>query len=154
MRQGHLLAVDEGLLEPREQLGAFLHDGEVGGEVGVEHGVEAQAAQGGDHLAGDQRAGRVAEALAEGGADGRGGLHDHVLGRVVQRVPDLVDLVAFSVMAPTGQTAAHWPHCTQTTSLRLLAKAGPMSVAKPRPCGEQAADALDLVAHGDAAAAR
>ncbi len=38
----------------------------------------------------------------------------------------------FSVMAPTGQTAAHWPHCTQTTSLRLLAKAGPMTVVNPR----------------------
>ena len=42
-------------------------------------------------------------------------------------------MTLFSVMAPTGQTAAHWPHCTQTTSLRLLAKAGPMTVAKPRP---------------------
>ena len=36
-------------------------------------------------------------------------------------------------MAPTGQTAAHWPHCTQTTSLRFCANAGPMRVAKPRP---------------------
>ena len=41
-----------------------------------------------------------------------------------------------SVIAPTGQTAAHWPHCTQTTSLRLLANAGPMTVVKPRPCGK------------------
>ena len=38
-----------------------------------------------------------------------------------------------SWMAPTGQTAAHWPHCTQTTSLRFWANAGPISVAKPRP---------------------
>ena len=38
-----------------------------------------------------------------------------------------------SWMAPTGQTAAHWPHCTQTTSLRSWANAGPISVAKPRP---------------------
>ena len=41
-------------------------------------------------------------------------------------------------MAPTGHTAAHWPHCTQTTSLRLLANAGPMTVVKPRPCGKSA----------------
>ena len=88
------LLVDQGLLEAREQLGAFLHDGEVGGEVGVEHGVEAQPAQGRDHLAGHQRARRVAEALAQGRADGRRGLHDDVLGRVVERRPDLVDLVA------------------------------------------------------------
>ena len=99
--------------------------------------VEAQPAQGGDHLAGHQRAGRIAEALAQGGADGRRGLHDHVLGRVVERLPDLVDLVAAPVMAPTGQTAAHWPHCTQTTSPRFCAKAGPMTVSKPRFCGNR-----------------
>ena len=44
----------------------------------------------------------------------------------------------FSVMAPTGQTAAHWPHCTQMTSLRSVAKAGPMTVVKPRFCGKRA----------------
>ena len=79
--------------EPREQLGAFFEDRQVGGEVGVEHGVEAQPPQGGDHLAGDQRAGRIAETLAQGGADGRRGLHDDVLVRLVQGLPDLVDLV-------------------------------------------------------------
>jgi hypothetical protein len=36
-------------------------------------------------------------------------------------------------MAPTGHTAAHCPHCTQTTSLRFCEKAGPMRVEKPRP---------------------
>ena len=41
-------------------------------------------------------------------------------------------------MAPTGQTAAHWPHCTQTTSLRFVAKAGPITVAKPRFWGNRA----------------
>jgi len=43
-----------------------------------------------------------------------------------------------SVMAPTGQTAAHWPHCTQVTPSRSLANAGPITVAKPRPCGNSA----------------
>ena len=38
-----------------------------------------------------------------------------------------------SWMAPTGHTAAHWPHWTQTTSLRFCEKAGPMRVANPRP---------------------
>ena len=41
-------------------------------------------------------------------------------------------------MAPTGQTAAHWPHCTQTTSARSMANAGPMTVLKPRFCGNRA----------------
>ena len=44
----------------------------------------------------------------------------------------------FSVMAPTGHTAAHWPHCTQTTSARSMANAGPMTVLKPRFCGNRA----------------
>ncbi len=41
-----------------------------------------------------------------------------------------------SWMAPTGHTAAHWPHCTHTTSDRFCAKAGPISVVKPRPCAK------------------
>ena len=45
---------------------------------------------------------------------------------------------SFSVMAPTGQTAAHWPHCTQATVARLRLNAGPMTVSKPRFCGNSA----------------
>ena len=85
---------DQRLAEPGEQLGAFFQDRQVGGEVGVEDGVEAQPPQGGHHLAGHQRAGRIAEALAQGGADGRGGLHDDVLAGAFQGRPDLFDLVA------------------------------------------------------------
>ncbi len=47
-------------------------------------------------------------------------------------------MALFSVMAPTGQTAAHWPHWTHTTSARSPPKAGPMTVAKPRFCGNSA----------------
>ena len=42
------------------------------------------------------------------------------------------------MIAPTGQTAAHWPHCTQVTSERSEANAGPITVVKPRPCGNRA----------------
>ena len=70
-----------------KQLGAFLEDRQVGGEVGVEDGVEAQPPQRGDHLAGHQRARRVAEALAQGRPDGRRRLHDDVLVRTLQRLP-------------------------------------------------------------------
>ena len=38
-----------------KKLGAFLDDRQVGGEVGVEHRVEAEPAQRGNHLAGHQR---------------------------------------------------------------------------------------------------
>ena len=78
-----------------QQFGAFLDDRQVGGEVGVEDGVEAESPQGGGHLAGDQRAGRVAETLAQRRANGRRGLDDDMLVRIVERLPDLVDLVLF-----------------------------------------------------------
>ncbi len=80
-------------LEPREQFRALFQDREVGGKVRVEYGVEAQPPQSGRHLAGHERARRIAETLAQGGADGRGGLHDDVLA-AFQRRPDLVDLIA------------------------------------------------------------
>ena len=74
--------------EALHELAGLLHDGEVGGEVGVEHGLEAEAAQRGVELAGEVGAGRQAEGLADGHAHGRGDLHHAVLGRVVQRRPD------------------------------------------------------------------
>ena len=46
---------------------------------------------------------------------------------------------SFSLIAPTGHTAAHWPHCTQTTSERFDEKAGPITLLNPRPCGKMAA---------------
>ena len=43
-----------------------------------------------------------------------------------------------SVMAPTGQTAAHWPHWTQATVFRSWLNAGPITVSKPRSWGNRA----------------
>ncbi len=55
LRQGDaLVLLHQGLVEPEDELGALLDDGEVGGEVGVEHLVEAGAAQGRVHLEGDR----------------------------------------------------------------------------------------------------
>ena len=58
-----------------------------------------------------------------------------------------------SVIAPTGQMAAHCPHCTQVTLDRSWLKAGPMTVSKPRFWGNRAPDVLDLGANAHAAAA-
>ena len=88
---------DEGqlaaLLDAVEELGALLHDGEVGGVVHVKDLVEAQAAQGGDHLALHVGADGHAEALAQRDADGGGGAHHHVLGGVVEGLPHLGGVV-------------------------------------------------------------
>ncbi|OPZ47157.1 MAG: hypothetical protein BWY92_01842 [Firmicutes bacterium ADurb.BinA052] len=36
------------------------------------------------------------------------------------------------VIAPVGQTLAHCPHCTQSTSARFLPNAGPTTASEPR----------------------
>ena len=50
-----------------------------------------------------------------------------------------------SVIAPTGHTAPHWPHCTHTTSSSSWQNAGPTTVLKPRFCGHKAATPCTLL---------
>ena len=67
--------------EALDELAALLHDGEVGGEVGVEHIVEAHLLEGGDHPLGGGEPGRQSEGLGPGGTDGRRHLdHGDLLG--------------------------------------------------------------------------
>ena len=90
-------AGDEGqraaLLHPVQKFGGLLHDGEVGGVVHVKDLVEAQAAQGGDHLALHVGADGQAELLAQGRPHAGGGLHDDMAGGVAQRGPHFVGVV-------------------------------------------------------------
>ena len=79
--------------EALDELGALLHDRDVGGEVGVEHLVEAEAAQRGVYLAGRELAGLHAERLAERDADSRSDLHEADLLGVLKRIPDFLRLV-------------------------------------------------------------
>ena len=94
----------------------------------------------------------VVEALAERGADRRRGLHDDGLGRVLERVPDLVDLVALldgAHGADGGALAAL--HADDVAEVLREGRADEGREAAA--LGEQAADVLDLVADRDAAAA-
>ena len=61
-----------------EKLGALLHDGEVGAEVGVIDLLEAEAAERRDHFSGDGGSYLHSEFLAEGGADCGSGLDYNV----------------------------------------------------------------------------
>ena len=79
--------------EALDELGALLHDRDVGGEVSVEHLVEAETAERGIDLAGSERAGLHAKGFAERDADGRGDLHEADLLGILQRGPDLLRLV-------------------------------------------------------------
>ena len=79
--------------EALDELSAFLHDRDVGGEVRVEHLVEAEHAQRRVDLARGELARLQAERLANGDAHGRGDLHEAGLLRIAQRGPDLRGLV-------------------------------------------------------------
>ncbi len=69
------------------QLVGFLHDGEVGTEIGIKHAVKAQAAQRGCQLAHHVGAHGQAKLLAQARAHGGRGLHHHMLVGVGQQVP-------------------------------------------------------------------
>ena len=79
-----------------EDFGTLFHDGEVCGEVGVKHIVEAKVAEGGCKLAGDNGAGLHAEFLSKCHANRRGGLGDDYLFRVAEVVQEAVCVVTLS----------------------------------------------------------
>ena len=139
-------------LQPPEQLGAFFEDRQVGGEVGVEDGAEAQPAQGGHHLAGHQRAGRIAETFAQRRADGRRGLHDDVVVGLVERLPNLLDLVLLGDGADGADgralAALHAGHGAQIVVERRADDGFEAAVLR-----EQGADVLRFQADAHAAAA-
>ena len=60
---------------------------------------------------------------------------------------------SFSVMAPTGQTAAHWPHCTQATVVQVVVEGRADDRLEAAVLREQGADVLRLQADAHAAAA-
>ena len=85
-----------GLTQALEQLGALLHNGEVGREVGVEHVLKAYAAQcAGQALDGGLLA-RNAELLAPGTTHGRRNLHQHDLVGIGERIEHGLGVVALA----------------------------------------------------------
>ena len=66
-----------GLTQALEQLGALLHNGEVGREIGVEHVFKAHAAQRASQALDGSLLARNAELLAPSATHGRRDLHQH-----------------------------------------------------------------------------
>ena len=79
--------------EALDELRAFLHDRDVGGEVGVEHLLESETAEGRVDLTRGELARLHAERLAKRDADRRGDLDDAGLLGIAERAPDLGGLV-------------------------------------------------------------
>ena len=79
-----------GLRDAFDELGGFLADREVGGEVRVENVVPAEAAQKLDHLAFDEGAVGHVEGVAQGNADGRARREDHDLAGICHGLLDIL----------------------------------------------------------------
>ena len=149
--QDHFLA-GEGLGDALQELGAFFHDGQVGGPVGVEHGVEAQTAQGRGQTAGLRGAGGNAEAFADAHADGGSGLHDHVLVGVVDGGPDAFLMVGLFQSANGADHGALTAESAVGIADRDILGGADQGL-EAAVLSVQDADFLDLVADADAAAA-
>ena len=131
---------------------AFFHDGKVGGEVRVEHFVKTESAETGDQFARDRRAGLEAEFLTDCDADGGGRADDDGLGRIVDGVPDFLDIAdtgdgtdGAGVDALTAERAGRVGERDHAGGTDLRGEAA----ADAR----QGADGLDLIADGFATAA-
>ena len=79
--------------EALDELGTLFHDRDVGGEVRIEHLVEAEHAKSRIDLTGRKLTGLHAESFAESDTDGRSDLDDAGLGGIAESLPDLGRLV-------------------------------------------------------------
>ena len=105
------------------------------------------------YLAGDVRTNRHSERLAERGADGWSCLDDNVLGRVVQRRPNLVRLILFIDRARRADNDALPTAYAGDLVKVLLKRTGDVRI-KAALVRADDADALPFGAGRDAAAAK
>ncbi len=138
--------------EALDELGTLFHDRDVGGEVRIEHLIEAEHAESRVNLTGRELAGLHAESFAESDADGGSDLDDAGLGGITQSRPDLGRLVVLVNRADGAMGRA----LTALDAGRL----GELNVGSGSHDGLFAAadelespDVLHLLAHFSAAAA-
>ena len=82
------------VLNASDQLGCLLDNGQVGGQIHIEHAVKAQSLQRGNHLALGIGTRLVAEALTDLRTDRRCGTDENVLVGICQRLEDLIGIIA------------------------------------------------------------
>ena len=132
--------------EALQKLAALLHDGQVGGKVGVKHVVEADLLQRRHHPLGGGELGVKVIVLRPRGADGRGHLHHGDLVGVGQRIPDLAGVVMLlqSAHGTVGDALA------AEGAVRLAQRAEPAHAHGGADTGAHHVPnvhALDLLAH-------
>ena len=77
------------------QLIGFFHNCQIRCDIGVKHLVKAETAKSGNHFAFYIGSDLHAEAFTQGDTDGGSGLDDHIFGRVVECINDLLAVVPF-----------------------------------------------------------
>ena len=92
------LALGDGA-QALEQLGALLHNGEVGREIGVEHVLKANAAQRASQALDGSLLARNAELLAPGATHGRRNLHQHDFVGIGESIEHGLGIVALAQCA-------------------------------------------------------
>ena len=154
LRQGDArVLLHQRLVEPEDELRAFLDDREVGGEVGVEHLVEAGAAQRRVHLEGDRRAGLEAEHLARSPTRGAGAVWITTCLSGSSMAAHTASVSSLAYRAPIGQRLMHWPQLMQTTRAERHVLEGRDGDLVAAADGLEHADLLHVDAGADAAAA-
>ena len=145
-RQTHAPVTVQVLRQPLEHLGAFLHYGQVGSEISVEHVVETELPQGRHHLAGDKCPGRQAELLSYRRPHRRSGLHDDDLPWISKVLHEPVGVVSL-------RERAHGAHCHALPAVSTLAfRHHPVESrcdggVESSPDGTERTYCLDFVAH-------
>ena len=146
-------AAGEEFLDAGQELGAFLHDGQVGSPVGVKDFVKAHAAQGSCQLTGLGGACGLAEALGDAHADSGSGLDHHVLVGVVQGPQDTV-LVAGLLQGANGADHGALTAVGAVGAADGQVKGGGDDGVEAAVGSGQDRSGLDLLADADAAAAQ
>lgn len=149
----HALVAVEVFADAAEELCTFLHDSEVGSEVGIEYVVESDGAECCSHFAGNVSARLAAEFLTESDADSRSWLNDNGLGWVVESSDYLVDV--WVLRESTCRADCNALAAVYALALReRFLECSTHDSTEATVCGRESAYALDLVAGSLAAAAR
>lgn len=90
-----------GLTQALEQLGALLHNGEIGREIGIEHVLKANAAQRASQAFDGSLLARNAKLLAPGATHGRRNLHQYDLVRIGESIEHGLGIVTLAPGRPS-----------------------------------------------------
>jgi len=141
------------VLNAAEELGSFLNDGEVSGEIHIVYAVKAEALESCNHLALNVSTGSVVKALAESSADRGSGADSNVLGRICDSIENLLSIVLLVESAGGA--------CNDTLTAayaggvsKILLECGSNVSIKATVVGADSADILEITASCYATAAK